>query len=86
MVPGVPQGSDTSPNIPHQRFLPHCPTRPLSPEAAVASWARKQRRRQVPGESSRSMLPTPAPSWNAALVQAEGTALYGSSLSRETMG
>lgn len=32
------------------------------------------------------MLPTPAPSWNAALVQGEGTALYGSSLSRETMG
>lgn len=86
MLPGDPQGSDTSPSIPHQRLLPHCPTSPLSPEAAVASWARKQRRRQVPGESGCPMLPTPGPSWNAACVQGEGTALYGSSLSRETMG
>lgn len=63
MVPGDPQGRETS-------HLPHCPTRALSPEAAAASWARRQRRRQRPGESGCPMLPTLAPSWNAAWTRA----------------
>lgn len=68
-----------APTPPTKGSYPPCPTRPLSPEAAAASWARRQRRRQVPGESGHPMLPTPFP--NAACIQGEGTALYGPSLS-----